>query len=62
MNKVQLGVSYIPNFYDYGSSVVKTDIPSEQAIGLTNVWNGSASPYQDVIKGDISSTPVTSIR
>src|ERR1700722_8492875 len=43
-NKVQLGVSYIPNMYDYG-----------QSVALTQASNGT-SPYQDVIKGAVQYT------
>ncbi|MDX2028411.1 MAG: porin [Alphaproteobacteria bacterium] len=48
-HKVQAGVSYAPNHYDYGSSIIK----------FSETGNGSAnsrvySPYQDVIEGDIA--------
>jgi hypothetical protein len=45
-NKVQLGVSYIPNLYDYGQNVVKYN--------NAGVTSGTAvSPYQDVVKGAV---------
>lgn len=48
MQKVQLGVSYIPNLYDYGQNVVKYNNTG------TNGINRSA--YQDVIKGAVQYT------
>jgi len=55
-NKVQLGVSYIPNLYDYGSNVVKTN--QSAGLGVSSPLTGQASfngltnsPYQDVVKG-----------
>ncbi|MDR3425466.1 MAG: porin [Alphaproteobacteria bacterium] len=48
MNKVQLGVSYIPNFYDYGSSVVQTR--------ALNTSTTVASPYGNVVKGALAYT------
>jgi len=55
-NKVQLGISYIPNLYNYGQSTVLTQ--------NTSATTGNAvSPYQDVIKGAVAYTgdfhPVT---
>lgn len=44
MNKVQLGVSYTPNMYDYGQNVVKYNATSATT-------NGATSPYQDVVQG-----------
>ncbi|HEU0117808.1 MAG TPA: porin [Alphaproteobacteria bacterium] len=41
-NKVQLGVSYTPSLYDYGSNVTKYN--------NTGVTNGVASPYNNVVK------------
>jgi len=50
-NKVQLGITYEPNMYDYGSNVVKFDVPN------TTLGNSrSTSPYQDVIKGALEYT------
>jgi predicted porin len=40
----QLGVSYIPQFYDYGQNVVKFNQGSAGAI------NGAEHPYQDLIE------------
>jgi len=48
-NKVQLGVSYIPQFYNYGSSVVTYN---SGAVGNVN----TLSPYHDVVKGALSYT------
>jgi outer membrane protein OmpU len=45
MHKVQVGVSYIPNMYDYGQNVIKYN--------TTGFGGGNAqnySPYQDVVK------------
>jgi len=57
MNKVQLGVSYVPNFYNYGSSV--TQVNNSVAAGTGN----ALSPYKDVVKGAVAYTgtfnPVT---
>jgi len=50
-NKVQLGVSYIPNMYDYGSNVTKFYAAAPAAGGGAN---GQAnSPYQDVVKAAV---------
>jgi outer membrane protein OmpU len=40
----QLGVSFMPQFYDYGQNVVKYN----QAV--TNIINGAESPYKDVVE------------
>lgn len=46
-NKVQLGVSYAPELYNYGQSIVKT-----QTGAIYGYGNFSAvSPYHDLIKG-----------
>jgi hypothetical protein len=52
-NKVQAGITYEPEMYDYGSSVVKTGIAQNDGTvtANSNFANGPASPYQDVIKG-----------
>jgi len=50
MNKVQLGVSYAPELYNYGQSIVKTQGPL-----TTNSLNGT-SPDQDIIKGVLQYT------
>jgi hypothetical protein len=60
MNKVQAAVSFVPNFYNYGSSVVQVDNTS----GTTTSGNhDTLSPYKDVIKGAVAYTgtfnPVT---
>jgi outer membrane protein OmpU len=56
-NKVQLGVTYEPNLYDYGSNAVKFDNSNTLGNGRTT------SPYQDVVKGALAYTgtfhPVT---
>src|SRR5262249_47408741 len=44
MHKVQLGVSYIPNLYDYGQNVIKYNIDGSNHNSI------SYSPYQDVVK------------
>jgi len=56
-NKVQLGISYAPQMYDYGSSVVKSNIvPSNVASANANYLNGPTSPYEDLIKGAVQYT------
>lgn len=45
MNKVQLGVTYTPNMYDYGSNVAK--------YSTAGAVNGTVSPYQDVLEGAV---------
>ncbi len=56
-NKVQAAVSFVPQFYNYGSSVVKY-----QGNNANNSTNG-LSPYKDVLKGAVAYTgtfkPVT---
>ena len=42
LGKVQLGVSYAPSMYDYGSNVTKYQV--------TGVTNGTVSPYKNDIK------------
>jgi len=49
-NKVQLGVSYIPNLYDYGQNTV---LYNQGGVGLQGQAN---SPYQDVIKAAVEYT------
>jgi hypothetical protein len=44
MHKVQVGVSYIPNMYDYGQNVTKYNVSGANANAQ------SYSPYQDVVK------------
>jgi len=52
MHRVQLGVSYTPNMYDYGQNVTKYDTASyPQTLGNVNAQ--SYSPYQDVVKGAV---------
>lgn len=55
-HKVQLGVSYAPQMYDYGSDVTKTNTPSASFLLSSNLWNGVNSPYQDVIEGALQYT------
>lgn len=44
-HKVQMGITYEPNMYDYGSNVIKFDLAS------ANFGNDRVvSPYQDVVK------------
>jgi hypothetical protein len=50
-HKVQLGLTYEPNMYDYGSNVIKIDIPN-----ATFGNDRTVSPYQDVIKGAVAYT------
>jgi hypothetical protein len=45
-HKVQLGITYEPSMYDYGSNVVKFDT-ANSTLGNSR----SVSPYQDVVKG-----------
>ncbi|HUY68801.1 MAG TPA: porin [Alphaproteobacteria bacterium] len=45
-NKVQLGITYEPNMYDYGQNAIKYGTTGSNATGLQSV-----SPYQDVVKG-----------
>ena len=51
-HKVQLGITYEPNMYDYGSDVVKNELSNPNVTG-SNLANGY-SPYQDVVKGDLA--------
>jgi len=56
-NKVQLGVSYAPQMYDYGSSVTKTSVPFSGTSGENfDYQNGPYSPYQDLLKGAVQYT------
>ncbi|MGE3623493.1 MAG: porin [Bdellovibrionales bacterium] len=52
-HKVQLGVSYAPNMYDYGSNIIKSDNVS---IGTTPSTTRTISPYQDIVKGAVAYT------
>lgn len=54
MNKVQLGVSYMPNMYNYGQDVVKYN-NTTPAVGTGTTTNG-VSPYSDVVKGAVQYT------
>ena len=47
MNKVQVGVSYTPNMYDYGQQVSKYETSGTGAV------NSTLSPYQDVVEGGV---------
>jgi len=51
MNKVQLGVSYIPELYNYGQDITKYD-NTPAAFPVAN----TVSPYQDVVKGAVQYT------
>jgi hypothetical protein len=54
-NKVQLGITYEPNMYDYGSNVIKFD--NGTVPGSSTDLNGrKISPYQDVVKGALEYT------
>jgi|GEM_PF-667840 hypothetical protein len=50
MNKVQLGLSYTPNLYNYGQSAV---LYNQNLASLQSQVN---SPYQDVVEGDLAYT------
>lgn len=50
-NKVQLGITYEPNMYDYGSNVTKAQLTNPNSVLSSNLVNGVSSPYQDVVKG-----------
>ena len=52
-NKVQVAVSYIPNFYNYGSSIVHINNDSSSS---TTSGTDHLSPYKDVVKGAINYT------
>ncbi len=54
-HKVQLGVSYAPEMYDYGSSVVKTNLV-QNVTNNANFANGPTSPYQDEVKAAVQYT------
>ena len=47
-NKVQLGISYAPNMYNYGQNTDRTI--------ATSAATGNVSPYQDIIKGALQYT------
>lgn len=49
-NKVQAGITYEPNMYDYGSGTVLNNQAAPLGNG-TNIISGATSPYQDVVKG-----------
>jgi outer membrane protein OmpU len=49
-NKVQAGITYEPNMYDYGSGANLSGIPVSSSQNF-NFAQGPASPYQDVVKG-----------
>jgi hypothetical protein len=51
-NKVQLGVSYIPQFYNYGGSAVDYNTGHNSAGAFGNTY----SPYHDVVKGALAYT------
>ena len=57
-NKVQAAVSFVPQFYNYGSNVTQV-----QNVVTTTGASNSLSPYKDVIKGAVAYTgsfkPVT---
>ncbi|MFY9288243.1 MAG: porin [Alphaproteobacteria bacterium] len=50
-NKVQLGVSYAPSMYDYGSNVTKFNAVATAA-GTAGA-NAAVSPYKNLVKGDV---------
>jgi len=60
MNKVQAGVTFAPNFYNYGSNTVQYSNTAGNAAGLGTNKN---SPYKDVVKAALAYTgtfhPVT---
>lgn len=60
MNKVQAAVSFVPNFYNYGSSVVQVQ---NNATATANGNTDRLSPYKNVVKGAVAYTgtfsPVT---
>jgi hypothetical protein len=51
-NKVQLGVTFEPNFYNYGSNSVQYTNASNPA----GYGKDKLSPYQDVVKGAVAYT------
>jgi hypothetical protein len=53
-NKVQLGVSYVPQFYDYGSTTVAFNSGGTAGAPLAGANN--LSPYHDVVKGALAYT------
>jgi hypothetical protein len=50
-NKVQVGVSYVPEMYNYGGNVVKYNSGGDAVANLN-----SNSPYRDVVKGAVEYT------
>lgn len=54
MNKVQAAVSYVPNFYNYGSNVVQVQNAPGAANGNGNT--NTLSPYHNVVKGAVAYT------
>ena len=56
-NKVQLGITYEPNMYDYGSNVTfKFDNTTGPGVSGTDTSARTVSPYQDVVKGALEYT------
>jgi len=50
--KVQLGASYAPDMYDYGTDVTKFQSTAGAATGITPFVNNTAvSPYKNLVKG-----------
>jgi len=54
-HKVQLGVSYAPQMYDYGSGGLQTNQTGGNFVN-NGLLNGPASPYQDLLKGAVQYT------
>jgi len=50
-NKVQAGITYEPNMYDYGSGTPLVGQSTSGFLSSSNFRSGTTSPYQDVIKG-----------
>jgi hypothetical protein len=51
-NKVQLGVSYVPEFYNFGGSVTGYNSGANSA----GLYGNTYSPYHDVVKGAVAYT------
>ncbi len=60
-NKVQLGLSYTPNLYDYGQNVILYNQGSGTTASTAGGGSGGLqsqinSPYQDIVEGDVAYT------
>ena len=54
-NKVQAALSFVPNFYNYGSNTVQYNSGTSTPGGLAGTTTAN-SPYSDVVKGAVAYT------